>query len=40
MDFLKQRYEGIDWSQLNVKLSEAEVAADQAEKEVLVRSSF
>ena len=40
MDFLKQRYEGIDWSQLNVKLSEAEVAADKAEKEALVRSCF
>jgi len=40
VDFLKQRYEGIDWSQLNVKLSEAEVAADKAEKEALVRTSL
>jgi len=37
VDFLKERYEGIDWSQLNTKLSEEEIAADAAGKAALVR---
>ena len=38
VDFLKQRYEAIDWaSAVSTKLSEAEVAADRAEKDALVR---
>lgn len=37
VDFLKERYEGIDWSQLNTKLNEEEIAADAAGKAALVR---
>ncbi|EWM27301.1 ATPase, F0 complex, subunit D, mitochondrial [Nannochloropsis gaditana] len=36
VDFLKERYEGIDWSQLNTKLSEEEIAADAAGKAALL----
>lgn len=31
------KYEGIDWNSFSTKVSEAEVSADQSEKEAIVR---